>query len=77
MHEKGKKLNVLYYYVYDEKNLKYQLQTKEDINFTKFGEKLSKCCFNFNYIGNIKKLKNGKIIFFTISTVIYNEKRNK
>jgi len=32
--------------------------------------------FYFNYIGNIKKLKNGKIIFFTINMAIFNEKRN-
>ena len=76
IHKKDKKLNALYYYVYDEKKSKYQFQIKENINFIKFGEKLSKCCFHFNYIGNIKKLKNGKIIFFTISMVIFDEKKN-
>ena len=30
-------------------------------------------CNNFNYISNIKKLKNGKMILFTFSTLLFEE----
>ena len=76
VHEKDKDLNILYYYLYDEKESQYQLQKKEEINFSKFGEEIKNFCYYFNLIGNIKKLKNGKIILFTISTILFEEKRN-
>ena len=76
INKKDKKYNMLHYYTYNEKNSKYELQKKEEIDFTKFGEKLSKICQYFNRIGNIKKLKNGAIVFFTISIAAFNEQRN-
>ena len=75
-HEKEKRLNILNYYTYDDKNLKYQLKAKEDIDFTNFGKDIIDYCDLFNCIGNIKKLKNGKIILFTISSIPLEEKQN-
>ena len=76
VHGKEKKLNILNYYTYDDKNLKYQLKAKEDIDFTNFGKDIIDYCDFFNCIGNIKKLKNGKIILFTISSVPFEEIQN-
>ena len=76
VHEKEKDVNILNYYAYDEKKSQYQLQKKEEIDFSKFGEEIKQFCCYFNLIGNIKKLKNGKILFFTISTILFEEKQN-
>ena len=37
-------------------------------------KEIKQFCYYFNLIGNIKKLKNGKILFFTISTILFEEK---
>ena len=74
--EKEKCFNILYYYIYNEKDSQYQLQKKEEIDFSKFGEEIKNFCCYFNLIGNIKKLKNGKILLFTISTIVFEEKQN-
>ena len=57
IHEKEKDLNILNYYVYDEKKSQYQFQKKEEIDFSQFGEELKNFCCFFNFIGNIKKWK--------------------
>ena len=76
VHEKEKDVNILNYYAYDEKKSQFQFQKKEEIDFSKFGEEIKQFCCYFNLIGNIKKLKNGKILFFTISTILFEEKQN-
>ena len=70
-YDEKKRLNTLYYYNIYDKNLKYQLKTKEEFNFQKFAiEKLDIKLFDYyNLITNIKKFKNGKIFFFTISAI--------
>ena len=76
VHEKEKDVNILNYYAYDEKKSQFQFQKKEEIDFSKFGEEIKQFCCYFNLIGNIKKLKNGKFLFFTISTILFEEKQN-
>ena len=74
--EKEKKFNILHYYTYD-KNLKYQLRTKEEINFNNFSKEEEIGNYNlFNCIINIIKFKNGKIYLFTLSSIPYEEKQN-
>ena len=73
--EKEKNLNILHYYTYD-KNLKYQLKAKEEINFKKFANTEIAYYNLFNYITNIKKFKNGKIYLFTLSSIPFEENQN-
>ena len=69
-YEEEKRTNILHYYIYD-KNLKYQLKTKEEFDFRQFitNNNNIEIFAHFNCIKNIKKFKNGKIFFFTISTI--------
>ena len=70
--EEEKKLNILNYYIYD-KNLKYQFIQKEEINFAKIS--IIDNFDLFNCIKNIKKLKNGKMLLFTVNTIPFKEKQ--
>ena len=74
--EPKKKINILNYYIYDT-NLKYQLQKKKEINFQKFKiENINIEDFDlFNCITNMKKFKNGKVFFFTLSDMLLEENR--
>ena len=75
IHNNEKKLNILYYYLFDGKTSQYQLQKKEEVDFSKFGQEIIEFCNNFSYISNVKKLKNGKMILFTFSTILLEEKQ--
>ena len=74
INEPTKNINVLNYYICDN-NLKYQLKKKEEINFQKFEtENINMEDFHlFNCITNMKKYKNGKIFFFTLSDILLEE----
>ena len=74
--EKEKKINILHFYTYD-KNLKFQLKAKEEINFNNFSKDEEIGNYNlFNCITNIKKFKNGKTYLFTLNSIPYEENQN-
>ena len=72
INEKDKKLNILHYYTYD-KYLKFELKTREEINFQLLlkEEKIENVenYELFYWITNIKKFKNGKLYLFSLSSI--------
>ena len=76
INEKDKKLNILNYYTYD-KNLKFQLKTREEINFQYLLKEENLENIEeyelFYCITNVKKFKNGKLYLFTLSSILLEE----